>query len=203
MTFRPICIVLAVLAASTAARAQSLDLTQPPRAPSTPTPAQPLVAPGLPSRPELPLTTPAPAPQAAPATSVAPSAQEPGRTVRLEQQQAHPNGVAMTLTSITYRADSIIVAASIDNLSDRSMSLNRGGSLVLVDDRGRAHPFMPPADNPEVQIGARSRVTASFVFAGPLAEDARTVQISTNGPSGSRSDRLTSAPAFLFRVPVS
>ncbi|KGM34775.1 hypothetical protein P409_08270 [Inquilinus limosus MP06] len=174
---------------------------QTPRPPSTPTPSQPLVAPGLPSRPELPLTTPAPA--TAPAPSTVPSAQEPGRTVRLEQQQAHPNGVAMTLTSITYRADSIIVAATIDNLSDRSVSLNRGGSLALVDDRGRSHPFVPPTDNPEVQIGARSRVTASFVFAGPLAEDARTVQISTNGPSGSRSDRLTSAPAFLFRVPVS
>ncbi len=203
MNIRPNLIMLAVLAAASTAQAQILDRPIPmPRAPSTPTPSQPLVAPVVPSRPEQPLLIPAPAanPAAAPA---APALQDPGRTVRLEQQQAHPSGVAMTLSSITYRADSIIVTASISNLSDRPMSLNRGGSLVLVDDRGRSHPFVPPADNPEVQIGARSRVTASFVFAGPLTDNARAVQLSTNSPSGSRSDRLTSAPAFLFRVPVS
>ena len=94
-------------------------------------------------------------------------------------------------------------SASITNLSDRAVSLNRGGSLVLADDQGRSHPFVPPADNPEVQIGPRSRVSASFVFAGPLVGSIRSVQLSTNGPSGSRSDRLTSAPSFLFRVPVS
>ncbi|MBW8726936.1 MAG: hypothetical protein JF625_17545 [Inquilinus limosus] len=203
MKIRPNLIVLAVLAAASTAQAQILDRPIPtPRPPSTPTPSQPLVAPVVPSRPEQPLLIPAPAanPAAAPA---APTLQDTGRTVRLEQQQAHPSGVAMTLSSITYRADSIIVSASISNLSDRAMSLNRGGSLVLMDDRGRSHPFVPPADNPEVQIGARSRVTASFVFAGPLTDNARTVQLSTNGPSGSRNDRLTSVPAFLFRVPVS
>lgn len=195
MKIRPNLIMLAVLVAATStAQGQILDRPLPMRAPSTPTPSQPLVKP---SRPEQPPQIPAPA------ANPAPILQDPGRTVRLEQLQAHPSGVAMTLSSITYRADSIIVTASISNLAERPMSLNRGGSLVLVDDRGRSHPFVPPADNPEVQIGARSRVTASFVFAGPLDGDARTVQLSTNGPSGSRSDRLTSAPAFLFRVPVS
>ncbi|WP_343715267.1 hypothetical protein [Inquilinus sp.] len=204
MTIRPILIALAVLAMTAAAQAQLLDAVPNPRAPSTPTPSQPLVAPGLPSRPSQPLMVPAPATNpAAPTASSAPPVQDPGRTVRLEQQQAHPSGVAMTLSSITYRADSVIVAATITNLSDRAVSLNHGGSLVLVDDRGRSHPFVPPADNPEVQIGPRSRVTASFVFVGPIDGDARTVQLSTNGSSGSRSDRLTSAPAFLFRMPVS
>jgi hypothetical protein len=160
MKIRPNLIMLAVLAAASTAQAQILDRPIPmPRAPSTPTPSQPLVAPVVPSRPEQPLLIPAPATNpAAAAVPAAPTLQDPGRTVRLEQQQAHPSGVAMTLSSITYRADSIIVVASISNLSDRAMSLNRGGSLVLVDDRGRSHPFVPPADNPEVQIGARSRV---------------------------------------------
>ncbi|MGO1076238.1 hypothetical protein [Inquilinus sp. CA228] len=202
MKFRPTLIALAVTAIATAAQAQSSLLNDDPltsinRAPSTPTPAQPLVKPGLPSRPEQ------PAPVAFPAAPTAPSGQDSGRTVRLEQEQAHPSGVAMMLTGITYRADSVIVSASILNLTDRAVSLNRGGSLVLVDDRGRAHPFVPPADNPEVQVAPRSRVNASFVFAGPLSGDTRSVQLSTNGPSGSRSDRLTSAPAFQFRVPVS
>lgn len=207
MKIRPNLIMLAVLAAASTAQAQILDRPIPmpmPRPPSTPTPSQPLVAPVVPSRPEQPLRIPAPAANPAVAgVPAAPALQDLGRTVRLEQQQAHPSGVAMTLSSITYRADSIIVTASISNLSERPVSLNRGGSLVLVDDGGRSHPFVPPADNPEVQIDARSRVAASFVFTGPLADDARTVQLSTNGPSGSRSDRLTSAPAFLFRVPVS
>ena len=212
MKSRPILIALAVTAVATAAQAQSSLLGDPLQAPvtrfpSTPTPAQPLVKPGLPSRPEQPMTATAPAapsvPAAVPAVPAAPAGQDAGRTVPLEQQQAHPSGVAMMLTGITYRADSVIVSASILNLSNRPVSLNRGGSLVLVDDRGRAHPFVPPADNPEVQVAPRSRVNASFVFAGPLTGDTRSVQLSTNGLSGSRSDRLTSAPAFQFRVPVS
>lgn len=203
MKFRPTLIALAVMATATAAQAQ-LSLDPAPtfnRAPSSPTPAQPLVKPGLPSRPEQPMTATAPAAPAAAPT--APAGQEAGRTVAIEQQQAHPSGVAMTLTGITYRADSVIVSATITNLSDRPVSLNRGGSLVLADDKGRSHPFVPPADNPEVQVAPRSRVTASFVFAGPLVGDTRSVQLSTNGPSSSRSDRLTSAPSFMFRVPVS
>ena len=205
MRFRPTLVALAVMAAATAAQAQSSllnddPLTMPSRTSSTPTPAQPLVKPGIPSRPEQPMAT---APVAVPAAPAAPSVQAPGRTVRLDQQQSHPSGVAMMLTGITYRADSVIVSASITNLSDRAVSLNRGNSLVLVDDRGRAHPFVPPTDNPEVQVAPRSRVNANFVFIGPLTGDIRSVQISTNGPSGSRSDRLTSAPSFLFRVPVS
>jgi hypothetical protein len=205
MKFRPTLIALAVTAVATAAQAQSSLLDDNPsltplnRVPSTPTPSQQLVKPGLPSRPEQPTT----APVALPAAPTAPAGQDSGRTVRLEQQQAHPSGVAMMLTGITYRADSVIVSASITNLSDRPVSLNRGGSLVLVDDKGRSHPFLPPADNPEVQVAARSRVNANFVFIGPLTGDTRSVQLSANGPSGSRSDRLTSTPSFMFRVPVS
>ena len=204
MKFRPTLIALAVTVIATAAQAQSSLLDDDPltplnRTPSTPTPAQPLVKPGLPSRP----AQPAMAPAALPAAPAAPSGQDAGRTVRLEQEQAHPSGVAMMLTGITYRADSVIVSASILNRTDRAVSLNRGGSLVLVDDRGRAHPFVPPADNPEVQVAPRSRVNASFVFAGPLSSDTRSVQLSTNSVEGSRSDRLTSAPSFMFRVPVS
>ncbi|MGK9165805.1 hypothetical protein KXR53_05880 [Inquilinus limosus] len=202
MQFRSKLIALVALVVATGAQAQiPLDTVETPRAPSTPTPTQPLVAPGLPSRPQQPLMTPAPA--TAPAVPAAPAEQGAGRTVRVEQQQTHPSGVMMTLTSVTFQANAIIVAASILNLSDRPTSLNRGGSLVLVDDQGRSHPFVPPTDNPEVRVAARSRVAATFVFAGPLAGDTRSVQISTNGLSGSRSDRLTSAPSFLFRVPVS
>jgi hypothetical protein len=206
MRFRPTLIALAVTAVATAAQAQSSllnddPLTLPSRTASTPTPAQPLVKPGIPSRPEQPMATTVPT--ARPAAPAAPAVQDAGRTVRLEQEQAHPSGVAMMLTGITYRADSVIVSASILNLSDRPVSLNRGGSLALVDDRGRAHPFVPPADNPEVQVAPRSRVTANFVFAGPLTGGTRSVQLSANGPTGSRNDRLTSAPSFQFRVPVS
>jgi hypothetical protein len=205
MRVRPGLIAWAVVAAAGPAQAQLAPmqpgLTQ--TAPSTPTPSQPLVAPGLPSRPDQTLA-PGTAWPIAPATSpVAPSAPATGRTVRLEQHQTHPSGVIMSLDSITFRADSIIVSATILNPSSRPTWLNRGGSLTLIDDRGRGYPFLPPGDNPEVQIAPQSRVTASFVFAGPVSPDSRTVQLSTNGPSGDRNNRLTSAPSFLFRVPVS
>jgi len=205
MRLRPDLIACAALAAATPARAQLSSLLQPgptQSVQSTPTPTQPLVAPGLPSRPDLAPGTQWPVTPAVPAPAV-PTAPDTGRTVRLEQHQMHPSGVIMSLDSITFRADSIVVSATILNPSDRPAWLNQGGGLTLADDRGRSYPFVPPADNPNVQIAAQSRVTASLVFAGPLAGDTRTVQLSINGPSGDRSSRLTSAPAFLFRVPVS
>jgi hypothetical protein len=188
------------------AQAQSYQpgdpLTAPP--PSTPTPAQPLVAPGLPSRADQaisPVVPAAPVP-GAPALGAATATPDPGRTVQVTQRQAHPGGVVMSLTSVTFRSDSIIVTASITNASGRAAWLNRGNGMVLIDDRGHGYQFLPPPDNPEVQIAPQSQVTASFVFVGSIDPTARMVELETN-PSGSRSDRLTAAPLFQFRLPVS
>jgi hypothetical protein len=74
--------------------------------------------------------------------------------------------------------------------------------MVLIDDRGHGYQFLPPPDNPEVQIAAQSQVTANFVFVGTIDPTARMVELETN-QSGSRSDRLTAAPLFQFRLPVS
>jgi hypothetical protein len=165
-----------------------------PSPPSTPTPSQPLVAPGLPSRADQAIAPVVPAaPTAAP---------DPGRTVRLEQRQAHPGGVVMSLTSVTFRSDSIIVSASITNSSGRAAWLNRSNGMVLIDDRGHGYQFLPPPDNPEVQIAPQAQVTANFVFVGSIDPTARMVELETN-QSGSRSDRLTAAPLFQFRLPVS
>ena len=86
MKIRPTLFALAVTAAATAAQAQSSLLDDPVQAPtlrsqSTPTPAQPLVKPGIPSRPEQPMAA---TPVAFPAAPAAPSGQDSGRTVRLE-----------------------------------------------------------------------------------------------------------------------
>ncbi|MDR6292494.1 MULTISPECIES: hypothetical protein [Inquilinus] len=200
MRLRPSLVAMAVMAAAASAQAQGL-LNQPGLPPtvqpSTPTPAQPLIAPGLPSRPEPQLTAPA-----APAANLG-GQEGPGRIIQLDQRQVHPNGVVVTLTSITFRADSIVVAASILNPSGRAAWLNRNGTLSLADDLGRSYRFVPPTDNPEVQIAPQSQVSASFVFVGPIDAEARSVQLATNGQIGSRVDRLTAAPLFLFRMPVS
>lgn len=198
MRVRPSLSAIAVLAVATAAQAQSpLDRLVPPvtTQPSTPTPAQPIVRPGLPSRP-------APTLQVRAASDPFSGVGDTGHTVRIDQRQIHPNGVVMTLDSVTYRSASIVVAASILNTTDRVARLNPGGGLQLVDDRGQSYPFVPPPNNPEVQIAPRSRVGATFVFVGPVVSGARVLQLSTNARTGSRNDRLTAAPAFTFSLPV-
>ena len=189
-------VALAVMAALPAQAQVSLDpLTSTlPSRPSTPTPAQPMVRPGQPG-PGQPLGVQRQVPQA--------QATVPARTVRVDQRQANPNGLVMTVDSISYMANGIVVTARVLNTTGRAMWLNAGGGLTLADDKGRTYPFVPPADNPEVQIAPQSQVTANLVFAGGVAMGSRGLQLWTNGRNGSHGDRLTPAPQLVFRLPPS
>jgi hypothetical protein len=180
-----------------AAYAQMLpELTLPPqrsvRPPGMPTPTYPLVKPGLP----LPGPGSGQPPLSPPVEHLAPV------IVRVQQSKTHPNGMTILVDSVNFLPSSIVIAVEIFNPGIDRRRLNPLGSLVLTDDRGRSYLFLPPPDNPDMQIPPRSRVVGQLVFLGGVDWQARALRLSINHPLGSSSDRMTATPLFQFSLPA-
>ncbi|MGK9165804.1 hypothetical protein KXR53_05875 [Inquilinus limosus] len=169
-----------------------IPLQEPDRPPSTPTPTHPLVKPGLPlpepgiGQPALPPPVERPAPV----------------TIHVQQSKTHPNGMTISVTTVSLLPSSIAIAVEIFNPAADWRRLNPLSSLLLTDDRGRSYPFLPPPDNPEMLISPRSRVTGQLVFLGPVDWQARLLRLSINHPNGSPTDRMTATPLFQFSLPA-
>lgn len=188
-------IVVMVAGLVSAGSAQMLpELTLPQqrsvRPPGMPTPTYPLVKPGLPGPgigqppPNPPVGQPAPV------------------IVRLQQSKTHPNGMTILVDSVNFLPSSIVIAIEIFNPGVDRRRLNPLGTLVLTDDRGRSYPFLPPPDNPDMQIQPRSRVVGQLVFLGGVDWQARALRLSINHPFGSSTDRMTATPLFQFSLPA-
>jgi len=160
------------------------------RPPGGPTPTYPLVKPGLPG-PGIGQQPPNP-----PVEQFAPV------IVRLQQSKTHPNGMTILIDSVNFLPSSIVITIEIFNPGIDRRRLNPLGSLVLTDDRGRSYPFLPPPDNPDMQIQPRSRVVGQLVFVGGVDWQARALRLSINHPFGSSTDRLTATPLFQFSLPA-
>jgi hypothetical protein len=167
-------------------------LQQSVRPPEKPIPAYPLVKPGL-SPPGPGVGQP---PQPSPGEFSAPV------NVRVQQSKTHPNGVTISVDTVSFLPSSIVVDLEIFNPGIDRRRLNPSGSLLLVDDRGRSYPFLPPPDNPEMQIAPRSHVFGRLVFFGPVDWQARALQLMINHPLGSPTDRMTATPLFRFSLPA-
>lgn len=156
--------------------------------PGTPTPTYPLVKPGLPptsQAPQLPLVE-----QLAPVS------------VRVQQSKTHPSGVTILVDTVRFLPSSIVVDVEIFNPGVNRRRLNPSGSLLLTDDRGQSYLFLPPPDNPEMQIAPRSHVFGRLVFLGVVDWQARALRLSINHPLGSPTDRMTVTPLFQFSLPA-
>ncbi|WP_342242066.1 hypothetical protein [Inquilinus sp. OTU3971] len=170
-------------------------LQRPAGRPGTPTPTYPLVKPGLPlpgsgmgrtlQAPQLPLVE-----QLAPVN------------VRVRQSKTHPNGVTILVDTVSFLPSSIVVDVEIFNPGIGRRRLNPSGSLLLTDDRGRSYPFLPPPDNPEMQIAPRSHVFGRLIFLGVVDWQARALRLSINHPLGSPTDHMTVTPLFQFSLPA-
>jgi hypothetical protein len=159
----------------------------------TPTPTYPIVKPGLPP-PEPRIGQPAPAaPPVDPAGTVA---------TRVQQRKTHPNGVTISVETITYLPRSVVVAIEIFNPAAARSLLNPSGSLQLFDDLGGAYSFLPPIDNPEIWIPPASHLAGKLVFVGGIDRRARWLRLSINRALGSPTDRMTDIPSFQFSLPV-
>ena len=168
----------------------TLPQQRPVRPPGMPTPTYPLVKPGLPGPG---IAQPPPNP---PVGQFAPV------IVRLQQSKTHPNGMTILVDSVNFLPSSIVIAIEIFNPGIDRRRLNPLGSLVLTDDRGRSYPFLPPPDNPDMQIQPRSRVVGQLVFLGAVDWQARALRLSINHPFGSSTDRMTATPLFQFSLPA-
>ncbi|MGK9237247.1 hypothetical protein KXS07_36450 [Inquilinus limosus] len=198
MMFRLSLCFAAVLLIPMVARAQ-FDLPAPSVDPPGIGRKNPAVTPApVAGKPELP---PGP-PIRAPMPSVLQPGGMSGRAIRVGQRQTHPNGMTMTVDAIEFRPAEVVIMVSIINSSGRRVRLSRSNSLLLTDDRGIRYTFLPPPENPELQIAPQSRVAGALVFLGRTEGSARSMRFSTNeGVGGSPTDRLTRTPLFLFHLP--
>lgn len=192
-------VMIVAIAASPVDRMQAQILLEPPppsqepaRPPGRPTPTYPLVKPGLPP-PERGLGQPAQPPIVEPPAPVA---------IRVRQSKTHPNGMTISVDTVNFLPSSIVITVEIFNPADERRRLNSRDSLLLTDDRGRIYPFLPPPDNPDLQIQPRSRVVGRLVFLGAVDWQARVLRLSINHPLGSPTDRMTSTPLFQFSLPA-
>jgi hypothetical protein len=161
----------------------------------TPTPTYPIVKPGRPP-PELRIGQPAPAaaPPADPAGAV---------TTRMQQRKTHPNGMTISVETVTYLPRSVVVDIEIFNPAPAGRSLlNPSGSLQLFDDLGGVYAFLPPVDNPEIWIPPASHFAGRLVFVGGIDRRAQWLRLSINRTLGSPTDRMTDIPSFQFSLPV-
>lgn len=191
--------IVVIMAASLVDGAQAQLQIEPPspllnpdRPPGKPVPAYPLVKPGLPA-PEPGVGQPA---QPAPGERFAPA------TSRVRQSKTHPNGMTISVDTVSFLPSSIVVAVEIFNPATGRRRLNPSGSLLLTDDRGRSYPFLAPPDNPEMEIAPRSHVFGRLVFLGGVNWQARSLRLTINHPLGSPTDRMTATPLFQFSLPA-
>ncbi len=120
----------------------------------------------------------------------------------IERRLTHPNGASLTMKSIEFKPDSIVLSVAITNPGDRVISLNHDRGFVLTDGGRGVHHLNPPADNPELRIAAWAETTGDLVFIGPLAPSARTLSLSSNEGIGTRDNPYDDAPVFTASLPV-
>lgn len=172
-------------------------------------------------------TTPAATPEVAEAPSAAetPSASETETETELETsaataspaastqaspgprplaiEQGHPNGSILRVTGSTVEPTSITVQVEVINGLSREIRLAYAGNTVrLDDDAGNTYEFIPPGDNPDLQIRGRGTLTGELVFYGVLDEEATALRLQTSasesGPLDAVDVEAESADVYLL-----
>ncbi len=109
--------------------------------------------------------------------------------------------MTISVAAVSFLQSSIAVDVEIFNPGVDRRRLNPFGTMLLSDDRGRRYPFLPPLDNPEVQIAPGSHVVGRLVFLGGVDWQARMLRLTINHPLGSPTDRMSVTPLFQFSLP--
>jgi outer membrane protein OmpA-like peptidoglycan-associated protein len=114
----------------------------------------------------------------------------------------HPDGVSIELERIDFRAASIVLSVTVGNPGDREVRLNRDHSLLLNDGAHGIHYLSPPAENPQLGIPPRTRLSGELVFVGPLTSAARGLTLSSNSGIGTTDNPYDDAPVFEAKLPI-
>jgi outer membrane protein OmpA-like peptidoglycan-associated protein len=120
----------------------------------------------------------------------------------IERRLVHPDGVSIELQWIDFRDASIVLSATITNMGDREVRLNRARSFLLDDGAHGVHYLSQPADNPELRIPARTQLSGDLVFVGPLATAARGLALSSNRGIGTKDNPNDDAPVLEASLPI-
>lgn len=113
---------------------------------------------------------------------------------------SHPNGLQVAVRDVRRTGDRVVVDALIVNGHARPVRLNNARGLRLIDQTDGRHELRPPADGPELEIGAAERADAVLVFDG--AADGPLKLVTNEGLAGSATNAFTALPVLRLDLPA-
>lgn len=137
------------------------------------------------------------------AAAGAPALWAAGRSIPLEIQTAHPNGVVLQLTSFQSRPTETVVGVRVINGRDSAVALNRfnnnrDGYLAL--DNGERLYLSPPATNPRLNVEAGQTLEGELVFLGRLPPSQAAVLVLNE--NSQTDNQYTANPGFRINLPL-
>lgn len=106
--------------------------------------------------------------------------------------------VAMVLDNVKFEGDLVTVDAMVANMRNEPVVFNQALGLRMHDNHGNVYPVIVPPGNSVTELPAGSMGAAQYVFAGPIANDARSLTLSTNATA----DGSQQGPNLQFELPV-
>jgi outer membrane protein OmpA-like peptidoglycan-associated protein len=106
--------------------------------------------------------------------------------------------VAMVLDDVKFEGDLVTVDAMIANLRNEPVVFNQALGLRMHDNHGNVYPVIVPPGNTVTEIPAGGMGSAQYVFVGPIANDVRSLTLSTNAAG----DGSQQGPNLKFEFPV-
>ena len=101
------------------------------------------------------------------------------QNVALDLEQRHPNGTYVHVTGVSFTRNSISVAVEVINGSLDQVELN-DKRIYLLDSVGNGYNFVPPPENPNLQIARGATLRGSLTFLGPVDRRATVLSLRVN-----------------------
>jgi outer membrane protein OmpA-like peptidoglycan-associated protein len=106
--------------------------------------------------------------------------------------------VGMVLDNVNFEGDLVTVDAMVANMRDEPVVFNQALGLRMHDNHGNLYPVIVPPGNTVTEIPAGRMASVQYVFAGPIANDVRSLTLSTNAVE----DENRQGPNLQFELPV-
>lgn len=125
-----------------------------------------------------------------------------GRSVPLDIQVAHPNGVVLQLTSLQSRAAETAIGIRVLNGREREVQLNRFNSRngYIVMDTGERIYLSPPAGNTDLALPAGQTLEGELVFLGRLPQGRSAILILNE--NATTDNEHSTSPGFRINLPL-
>lgn len=124
-----------------------------------------------------------------------------GEPMPLDEQQAHPNGTVLQLTSLQVKPSETVITAIITNGDDREIHLNRSGrdETYIATGDGQKLYLSAPVANEQLTIAPGQRMQAELVFLGELRGNGATLIVN----EGQAGNQYTQTPGYRIPLPLS